>query len=104
MKQPDADLDRLLRSAANVEEPLAPETPYGFETRVVALWRSGHGSASDAVELTRFLRRIGSVALAVLTVASAGAYRQFNENEQRIAPQTNEYAIADSAIQTEFSQ
>jgi hypothetical protein len=103
MKEPDVDLDRLLRSAANAEEPATPEAPYGFETRVVALWRAANGQATDAAELTRFLRRIGAVALAVLALASAGAYRQFNENEQRSAPQTNEYAIADSAIQTEFS-
>ena len=99
----DGDLDRLLRSAAKAEEPAAPEVPYGFATRVVALWRAGNGRTNDAVELTRFVRRIGAVALAVLVLASAGAYQQFNENEQRIAPQTNEYAIADSAIQTEFS-
>jgi hypothetical protein len=39
-----------------------------------------------------------------MALASVGAYQQFNENEERIAPQSNEYAIADSAIQTEFSQ
>jgi len=104
MKRRDADLDRLLRSAATAAVPPPPETPYGFETRIVALWRAGHGRASDAAELTRFLRRIGAVALAVLAFASAGAYQQFNENEARTVPQTNEYAIADSAIQTEFSQ
>ncbi|MEY2490207.1 MAG: hypothetical protein QOC70_2149 [Verrucomicrobiota bacterium] len=103
MKKPDADLDRLLRSAANATEPSAPEAPYGFETRVVASWRAGNGRAKDA-ELTRFLRGIGAAALAVLTLASAGAYQQFTENEQRTAPQTNEYAIADSAIQTEFAR
>lgn len=104
MKRTDADLDRLLRSAAAAApETSTPDVPYGFETRVIALWRSGHGRATDAAELTRFLRRIGAVAFAVLAVASAGAYQQFNENEARITPQTNEYAIADSAIQTEFS-
>jgi hypothetical protein len=104
MKTPDADLDRLLRSAAAAAEPPAPEAPYGFETRILALWRAGRGEATDAAELTRFLRRIGAVALAVLALASAGAYQQFSENEARTIPQTNEYAIADSAIQTEFSQ
>jgi hypothetical protein len=104
MKKTDADLDRLLRSAANAAEPSAPEAPYAFETRVVALWRANNGRANDAAELTRFLRRIGAVAFAVLALASAGAYQQFNENEARTIPQTNEYAIADSAIQTEFSQ
>ena len=104
MKGADADLDRLLRSAANAPEPSPPNAPYGFETRVVALWHAGNGRANDAAELTRFLRRIGAVALAVLALATAGAYQQFNENEERTIPQTNEYAIADSAIQTEFSQ
>ncbi|PYJ09674.1 MAG: hypothetical protein DMF06_09240 [Verrucomicrobia bacterium] len=100
----DSNLDRLLRSAAKAEEPAAPEAPYGFATRVVAMWRAGAGQTSDVAELTRFVRRIGAVALAVVALASAGAYSQFSENEQRSAPQTNEYAIADSAIQTEFSQ
>lgn len=104
MKRPDADLDRLLRSAATAAEPPSPAAPYGFETRVVALGRAGNERANDAAELTRFLRRIGAVALAVLTLASAGAYQQFSENEARATAQTNEYAIADSAIQTEFSQ
>jgi hypothetical protein len=104
MKEPGADLDRLLHSAANAAEPSAPQAPYGFETRVVALWHAGNGRANDAADLTRFLRTIGAVAFAVLALASAGAYQQFNENEARATPQTNEYAIADSAIQTEFSQ
>ena len=43
MKQADADLDRLLRSAAKAGERSAPEAPYGFETRVIALWRAGNG-------------------------------------------------------------
>jgi hypothetical protein len=103
MKRSDADLNRLLRSAANAAEPSAPEAPYGFETRVIALWRADNGRANDSAELARFLRRIGAVAFVVLVLASAGAYQQFNENEERTTAQTNEYAIADSAIQTEFS-
>jgi hypothetical protein len=104
MKKSDADLDRLLRSAAKAPGAPEAEAPYGFETRVLALSRAGNGRAAEAAELTNFLRRIGAVALVVLALASAGAYRQFNENEVRATAQTNEYAIADSAIQTEFSQ
>ena len=99
-----ADVDRLLRSAAQAPDPRATEAPFGFDTRVIALWRAGNGRASDGAELSRFLRRVGIVALAILTLASAGAYEQFNDNEERIAPQSNDYAIADSAIQTEFSR
>jgi hypothetical protein len=103
MKERDADLDRLFRSAANAPQESETEAPFGFDTRVVALWRAGRGRASDVADLTRFLRQIGVVAFAVLVLASTGAYQQFKETEQRSAPQSNEYAIADSAIQTEFS-
>jgi hypothetical protein len=98
------DLDRLLGSAANASEESTPEMPFGFETRVVALWRAGKGRSGDTAELGRFVRRIGLTAFAVLTLASAGAYQLSNDNEERAAPQLNEYAIGDSAIQTEFSQ
>lgn len=103
MKKANADLDRLLRSASTAS-PFAPEVPYGFETRVVALWRAGIVSADDAVELAQFLRRIGVIAVVVLTIASVSVFRQFNDIEARTVPHTNEYAIVDSAIQTEFSQ
>ncbi len=99
-----ADLDRLLRSAAKTADDLLPEAPFGFDTRVVALWRAGNGQTNGGADMTRFVRRIGAVALTVLTLASAGAYQQFTDNEQLIALNTNEYAIADSAIQTEFSR
>jgi hypothetical protein len=104
MKEPRADLDRLLRSAAKTGESSAPEAPYGFETRVVALWRAGQAPPDAVADLTRFLRRTGVIALAVLVLASAAAYRQFSDNVERAFPQDNEYAIADSEIQTEFSQ
>ncbi|HEX8489992.1 MAG TPA: hypothetical protein VF626_03150 [Chthoniobacterales bacterium] len=98
------NLDRLLRAAAHAPEEPAPDAPFGFDTRVVASWRAGQGSATDLVDLTRFLRRTGVIAFAVLVLASAAAYRQFSEDAAFSAPQTNEYAIADSAIQMEFSQ
>jgi hypothetical protein len=78
--------------------------PFGFDTRVIAWWRSGGTSANDLAELTRFIRRAGVIAAAVLVLAGAGAYRQFRENVALSLPQANEYAIADSAIQTEFSE
>ena len=98
------NLDRLLRAAANAPEEPAPEAPFGFDTRVVASWRSGKKSATDVADLTRFLRRTGVIAFAILALASVAAYRQFAEDAAFSAPQTNEYAIADSAIQMEFSE
>jgi hypothetical protein len=97
------DVDRLLRSAANAPDPAATEAPFGFDTRVVASWRSGNGSANEVADLSRFLRRAGVIAGAILVLAGAAAYRQYRDEATFAAP-TNEYAIADSAIQTEFSQ
>ena len=104
MKPGGNDLDRVLRSAAAAPGEGTPEVPFGFETRVVALWRSEGTSANDLADLTRFVRRAGVIAAAVLVLAAGGAYRQFAENAALRLPQANEYAIADSAIQTEFSE
>ena len=102
MKGPD--LDRLLRSAAHAPELSGAEVPYGFDTRVVALWRSGKTGGTDLAELSRFLRRAGVIASAVLVLAGAAAYRQYSDETKFAALATNEYAIGDSAIQTEFSR
>lgn len=102
MKRRHTDLDRLLRSAAKAGKAPAEEAPYGFETRVISLWRAGQAPRDDVADLTRFLRRTGVIALAVLALASTAAYQQFRDNAERTFPQDNEYAIADSEIQTEF--
>jgi hypothetical protein len=96
------DVDRLLRSAGRAPQPEA-ELPFGFETRVVAAWRSGLETRSDLADLSRFLRGAGAVACAVLIVFGTAAWRQYREETRFASPATNEYAIADSAIQTEFS-
>lgn len=100
------DVDRLLRSAAhaNAVEAAPVETPFGFDTRVVASWRSGKNELNDVAELSRFLRRAGAIAFAVLVLAGAATYRQYRDDTKFASLATNEYAIADSAIQTEFSQ
>lgn len=97
------DVDRLLRAAANAPDGSAPEAPFGFDTRIVAAWRAATGGGDDFAELSKFLRRAGVVACAILVLAGAAAYRQYRDEARFTAP-TNEYAIADSAIQTEFSQ
>ena len=107
MKRRSVDLDRLLRSAAQAapEEPKV-EVPFGFETRVLALARQNGGRANGAADLVRFLRRIGATAVAIIAVASAGAYQQFtaDDNEETdTTPIAEAYAMADSAIQSEFS-
>jgi hypothetical protein len=102
MKQREADLDRLLRSAAKADEAVTEGPPYGFETRLISLWRAGQAPRDEVADLTRFLRRTGLIAFAVVTLASTAAYQQFSDNAERAIPQNNEYAIADAEIQTQF--
>lgn len=98
------DVDRLLRSAANTPESATTDAPFGFATRVVASWRSNGNNNDEVAELSRFLRRAGVIASAVLVLAGAAAYRQYRDETKFASLATNEYAIADAAIQTEFSQ
>jgi hypothetical protein len=96
-------LDRLFRSAAQANDPAPVDIPFGFDTRVLAGWRSGN-IPGDFSELSRFLRRAGVIACAVLVIAGAAAYRQYRDEAKFASLPTNEYAIADAAIQTELSQ
>ena len=94
------DLDRLFRSAARVQAEPAPEMPFGFDTRVIALSRrNGNGAIFGAL-----LRRMTLLAAAVIVLASAGAYFEFNRNGDALTDSANEFAIADSAIQDEVAQ
>jgi hypothetical protein len=103
MEPRDSDLDRLLRAAANGDEPEAT-APFGFDTRVVAQWRAGGETNGGARELIRLVRRVAVGAAIVITFASAGAYWQFSESEDDAEPLTNAYAIADNAIESGFFQ
>lgn len=96
------DLDRLLKSAAERGEGNSIEMPFGFDTRVVALWRANANGAARG--LSAFLRRITLVATAVTLLAAAGVYYQINQNRELSEPSANEFAIADSIIQDEFAQ
>ena len=94
------DLDRLLRSAARAKDEAPAEMPFGFDTRVIALARkNGNGKIFGV-----FLRRVAFAAAAVIVFASAGAYLEFNRNDDAIITSGNEFAIADSVIQDEVAQ
>jgi hypothetical protein len=96
----DVDVDRLLRSASHAKDDAPWEMPLGFDTRVVALSRrNGNGAAFGM-----FVRRVAVVAAAVIVFATAGAWFEFNQNGDTIEGISNEYAIADSAIQDEVAQ
>jgi hypothetical protein len=105
----DLDLDRLLKSAsaartgkAGEGEPI--EMPFGFDTRVVALWRA-NGNGNGAFRgLSVFLRRVTLLASAVIVIGSAGVYYQISQGSDLSESSANEFAIADSLIQNEVVQ
>jgi hypothetical protein len=93
------DIDRLLRSAAQAGEEAPPEMPFGFDTRVVALWRAATPNGNGVM---RLLRRVAVLSAAVIVVSTIAAVREANQSHEIRESLTNEFAIADSAIQDEF--
>lgn len=101
MNKLDSDLDRLLRAARHSpgEDPAA-EIPFGFDTRVVAIWRGrGERGLGEYRELARLLRRVAVGAMMLAVCAGAGALWQFQQNDELDEPGANAYAMADSVIE-----
>ena len=92
-------IDRLLGSAAEVRAEETVSMPFGFDTRVVALWRAG---AVKSNGVTSLLRRVALVSAVIIVVSTIAAVREVGQSREVGESLTNEYAIADSAIQTEF--
>jgi len=101
MNDADGKIDRLLRSSALTSQEVPIVAPFGFDTRVVALWRAKEQATLDLAQL---VRRVALIAAAVTIVATAGAYWEANQNRESSEPFANEFAIADSAIQGDFLQ
>ena len=92
-------IDRLLRSAAQADKEVLAAMPFGFDTRVVALWRAG---APKAKCVTQLLRRVAVVSIAIIVISTIAAIREANQSREIRESFANEFAIADSAIQDEF--
>ena len=91
-------IDRLLRSASQAgEEPAA--MPFGFDTRVLALWRAATPNGNGVMPL---LRRVAVLSIAVIVISTIAAVREANQSREIRESLANEFAIADSAIQNEF--
>jgi hypothetical protein len=93
------DIDRLLRSAAQTGDESPATMPFGFDTRVVALWR-GALPAGDSV--MRLLRSVAVLSAAVIVLSTIAAVYEANQSREVRESITTEFAIADSAIQDEF--
>jgi hypothetical protein len=92
-------IDRLLQSAAKVDAEVPAAMPFGFDTRVVALWRAGTPKANGVVPL---IRHVAVLSAAVIVVSTIAAVREANQSREIRESFANEFAIADSAIQDEF--
>ena len=92
-------IDRLLQSAAHADEEVAAAMPFGFDTRVVALWRAGTPKTNGVMQL---LRRVAVLSIAVIVISTIAAIREANQSREIRESFANEFAIADSAIQDEF--
>ena len=92
-------IDRLMRSAAQIGKEQPMEMPFGFDTRVVALRRAASPGGNGVRQL---LRRVAVLSTAVIVVSTVAAVREANQSREIRESLTNEFAIADSAIQDEF--
>jgi glycosyl transferase family 2 len=81
--------------------PHLPATmPFGFVTRMVALWRA---SATNANSLTLLPRRMALLSTAVIAISTVGAVHEARQHREEVGERfTNEFAIADSAMQDEL--
>jgi hypothetical protein len=96
----DQKIDRLLRSAAQSSEKVPVPMPFGFDTRVVALRNAATPKANG---LTRLLRRVALLSAAVIVISTLAAVREARQSREQFGDSfTNEFAIADLAIQDEF--
>jgi hypothetical protein len=101
MDKRDAHRTRLLKLAATAKTESAMEAPFGFDTRVVALWRGMKPNGNG--DVVRFVRRVALTALAITILAAFGTYRQLDQDDESGEPLTNDYALVDSEIQSQFA-
>ena len=92
-------IDRLLRSAAQVDEESPAAMPFGFDTRVIALWRAATPKANGVM---RLVRRVAVLSTAVIVLSTVATIREARQSREQYNDLTNEFAIADTAIQDEF--
>jgi Glycosyl transferase family 2 len=94
--RPEAQSDTDTYSGPYVPAPM----PFGFVTRMVALWRA---SATNANALTLLPRRIALLSTAVIAISTVGAVNEARQHREEVGERfTNEFAIADSTMQDEL--
>jgi len=97
----DHEIDRLLRSALKGTDQAPAEMPFGFDTRVVAHWRE-LGAKPNGI--SSLLRRVALLSSGVIIISTLAAVRELKQSQDQSNDFTNEFAIADTAIQDGLSQ
>lgn len=100
MKRDDIALQRLLRAAASAMPAEVPSAPFGFDTRIVALWRATGPERPNGIG--RLVRRVAVIAAFVILISGAASFYEFQEAHDTFYSDSNEFAIADTAIENEF--
>lgn len=101
MSRVDSQIDRLLRSAASAPpaNDLA-EAPFGFDTRVVAAWRSYRTRENgDFRAIALFFKRVALTAVVITACASAGTVWQWRQSDELDEASGGAYAMTDSVIE-----
>ena len=88
----DDQINRLMRSAAHADDLPDEAMPFGFETRVIAQWKSRAEEVSFAL-----FRRALAFACAAVLASFALSYHTLKSS-----PST-ELALADNAMETSFA-
>ena len=102
MDKRDTYLIRLFKLAAAAKDEDTTQAPFGFDTRVVAIWRGMKPNGNG--DLTRFVRRVALAAIVITVLSGFGTYRELDQDDETGEPLTNDYALVDSAIQNQFTQ
>lgn len=103
MARLDSHLQRLLKLAATAkEEEIVDGAPFGFDTKVLTNWRALR--KIENMDLGRFVRHVALVAIAITVIGGVAGYRQLSESDDLNEPLTNDYAMADSVIESQLLQ
>src|SRR5438067_2049278 len=80
MKYVESQIERLLRSASGVPDEPEPVAPFGFDTRVIALWQAGITKVNGN-GVARLVGRVAILAAAVIVVSTAATIREFQQTQ-----------------------
>ena len=105
MNRAGDDLARLFGAARRDNAPAVPvEMPFGFDTRVLAMARSGGALEMNGSAIRHLLYQVAIIAAVLLLAGSAGTLWQLDRNRDLAESFSGAYVIADRAIDSALSE